>query len=447
MTTQILGTQIKDGSLTNVDVAENAAIARSKIQYVSALTEKLTIANDDTFEGSDSEASNIPKKFKWSSIVSTIRSSLKVFFKTYHGVESIGTVSFNSTNQTLSITSITYWYLGEKYTSSSTLTCNINNILTLSPNTTYYFYFDNSIGTLTCSNVSWNVKTVTPVCTVFWNGTIGAIGAEWHNYKRDLDWHLWAHKTIGVQYDSGLALTKPSVAFPSSLQIEGGDLYDEDLLITIIQQTLCRILYRVDGSTYTFVSSSVPYAGTTNAPKYLNTTTYTLTDVGASNFAVMWVYACNDIDKPIWICPTHATSSYNTIAGARAEVSPALYGFNLSPEFKLIYKFIYKGNGEFQEATDYRKSSSVPSGGTPSLNATAVSFLPTEAIPSTTVQTAIEYVHANSTYTHPTGDGNLHVIATSTENDGKVLTAGPTAGSLSWEQPNYSLRYMRWMGL
>jgi microcystin-dependent protein len=38
-------------------------------------------------------------------------------------------------------------------------------------------------------------------------------------------------------------------------------------------------------------------------------------------------------------------------------------------------------------------------------------------------------------YSHPTGDGNLHVIATSTTNSGKVLTAGATAGSLSWTTP------------
>jgi hypothetical protein len=35
-------------------------------------------------------------------------------------------------------------------------------------------------------------------------------------------------------------------------------------------------------------------------------------------------------------------------------------------------------------------------------------------------------------YTHPAGDGNLHVPATSTTNDGKVLKAGPTAGSGAW---------------
>lgn len=43
-----------------------------------------------------------------------------------------------------------------------------------------------------------------------------------------------------------------------------------------------------------------------------------------------------------------------------------------------------------------------------------------------------------SNYTHPIGDGNLHVPATGTTNEGKVLTAGSTAGSLSWITPTAS---------
>lgn len=35
-------------------------------------------------------------------------------------------------------------------------------------------------------------------------------------------------------------------------------------------------------------------------------------------------------------------------------------------------------------------------------------------------------------YVHPTSDGSLHVPATSTTSDGKLLHAGPTAGSFSW---------------
>jgi hypothetical protein len=41
-------------------------------------------------------------------------------------------------------------------------------------------------------------------------------------------------------------------------------------------------------------------------------------------------------------------------------------------------------------------------------------------------------------YSHPTGDGNLHVPATGTTNNGNVLTAGSTAGSFSWQAPGGS---------
>lgn len=38
----------------------------------------------------------------------------------------------------------------------------------------------------------------------------------------------------------------------------------------------------------------------------------------------------------------------------------------------------------------------------------------------------------DTVYTHPTGDGNFHVPATGTGNNGKFLTAGSSAGSLNW---------------
>ena len=42
----------------------------------------------------------------------------------------------------------------------------------------------------------------------------------------------------------------------------------------------------------------------------------------------------------------------------------------------------------------------------------------------------------DTVYSHPTSDGNLHVPATGTTNNGKVLKAGATAGSLVWETDN-----------
>lgn len=48
-------------------------------------------------------------------------------------------------------------------------------------------------------------------------------------------------------------------------------------------------------------------------------------------------------------------------------------------------------------------------------------------------KTKLDGIAANANnYSHPTGDGNLHVPATSTTNNGKYLKAGATAGSLTW---------------
>ena len=48
----------------------------------------------------------------------------------------------------------------------------------------------------------------------------------------------------------------------------------------------------------------------------------------------------------------------------------------------------------------------------------------------------IAYDHSQTThYSHPTGDGNSHVPANSTTNDGKVLTASAVAGTYTWETP------------
>lgn len=52
---------------------------------------------------------------------------------------------------------------------------------------------------------------------------------------------------------------------------------------------------------------------------------------------------------------------------------------------------------------------------------------------TTTEKTKLNGIATNANnYTHPTGDGSLHVPATGTTNSGKVLKAGATAGSVTW---------------
>lgn len=66
--------------------------------------------------------------------------------------------------------------------------------------------------------------------------------------------------------------------------------------------------------------------------------------------------------------------------------------------------------------------------GTSSTTGTVTSISTSGAITGGTITTS-------GTISHSTSDGYLHVPATGTTNNGKVLTAGATAGSLSWQTP------------
>lgn len=55
-------------------------------------------------------------------------------------------------------------------------------------------------------------------------------------------------------------------------------------------------------------------------------------------------------------------------------------------------------------------------------------------VPTKTSELTNDAGFITKAYSHPTGDGNLHVPATGTTNNGKVLKAGKTAGSAAWAQ-------------
>ena len=88
-------------------------------------------------------------------------------------------------------------------------------------------------------------------------------------------------------------------------------------------------------------------------------------------------------------------------------------------------------------------SSHTHASGTPIAHATTHLSNGTDAIAAATTsvgglmsaadKTKLDGIATNANkYTHPTGDGNLHVPATSTTNNGKILKAGASAGSLAW---------------
>lgn len=68
----------------------------------------------------------------------------------------------------------------------------------------------------------------------------------------------------------------------------------------------------------------------------------------------------------------------------------------------------------------------------------------TAAVGSAMTAARRDHKHAMpAAYSHPTGDGNLHIPANSTTNSGKVLTAGADAGTYTWETPGSSASLSR----
>ena len=92
------------------------------------------------------------------------------------------------------------------------------------------------------------------------------------------------------------------------------------------------------------------------------------------------------------------------------------------------------GNGTLTDVTG--TAPVVSSGGTtPAISITAASTGAAGSMSAADKTKLDGIATAANNYTHPTGDGNLHVIATGTSNSGNVLTAGASAGSLSWATP------------
>ena len=70
---------------------------------------------------------------------------------------------------------------------------------------------------------------------------------------------------------------------------------------------------------------------------------------------------------------------------------------------------------------------------------TAVATTSTAGLMSATDKTKIDGIAAGANnYVHPTGDGNSHIPATGTTNNGKVLKAGSTSNSASWSNIDWT---------
>jgi hypothetical protein len=257
---------------------------------------------------------------------------------------------------------------------------------------------------LTASQGVWDIedRTVTPAFIVYWNGEDGAIQEERHQWDRNLALHAYLHSTRGaaIKNDGSFAQVRPSTTNDGHIELVAGSLWDEEIrnACTTAQGKLVRHWYETDAGVWTWADGvdnggyDRPYLwnGDTSLLRYPNSgSAYALTDCASNRFIPVWVYDSNDKDRPLYVVTPALATTYTTVANARAALAPVL---PFAPELKLLYRWIYRGDGEYQEAADYRTASSLPSGGVSSPVAASIAFAPSGDLVATNVQAAIEEV-------------------------------------------------------
>jgi len=210
-----------------------------------------------------------------------------------------------------------------------------------------WYQVDTGVPTLHASQTSWDILDLTkiPVCTIYWDGTIGVVSEERHSYNRNLQFHNEAHHAWGSQYISGGVGATFASGATNTFSIPACTIADEDIHnSTSAVQTYCRIGYRVTGgSSMTFNTPSLEFAKVVSSlPQYDNNGT--LTDLSNNNYGVSYVYMTNRLETNGQIVSIIGQGDYSTLPLAQAAALPTLAGFNVA-EWKLMYKVFYRRIG------------------------------------------------------------------------------------------------------
>ena len=314
-----------------------------------------------------------------------------------HGIESAGTPTWAANVFTLPTSggAVTYWYKGTKFTTAS----NITLALTPTTNVNTFVYFDSASGVLTSSTTPWSLTEHVPVATVFYNGSVAAVVIELHGYRRDLDWHKWAHNSVGTRYQSGLALSGIGGSGTGvTWTFASGTILDEDITHNLTQQTQAggaRKWRPTSATTVTFDDTGgYPFFWSGTNAQYVNAG-YTLANFASNQYINVFCYAIGDTSRSIYFFTPAIAAVYTSVANARAVAPPDLSAYGMNPEMKLLYRMVISGGTSpaiqaLTAADDYRTSSTVPSGGTSTPSAASVTYTPTAPDTATNVQSALD---------------------------------------------------------
>lgn len=249
------------------------------------------------------------------------------------------------------------WTNGKKYTKSGVESVEITDDQAVT-----FVHFDTS-GVIQKSTTPWSwVADTVPIATVYKDGSNYVITDERHGWRRNRDWHDWAHDTIGARYESGFAGTFGN----ASLSLTQGVVHDEDIEFdSLATKTNCQLWYRNVGLTAMRVELGidVPYKDTvgdgSGVLQYDNAGT--LTNAANNRYVNSYVYATNVTAYPIVVVVGQA--EHVTQVAAENESLPSIL-LDIA-EWKLLYRTTYRnvgGTATFIAQQDFRTTSTGPAG-------------------------------------------------------------------------------------
>lgn len=245
----------------------------------------------------------------------------------------------------------------------------------------HFIFFDGN--TLT-STTTFNIDIITAktfVATVYWNSVdaeASLLADERHGLTMDGQTHAYLHQTNGMQFASGLGISGTVVGDGSAdadaqIDLDGGLVYDEDLVHSIVhsdspsafyEQDLqgpgqIPVYYKVGATGYwkRDAATDFPLKAGAARPQWNDPTgPWSLVDASADGkFIAMYIIATNDVNQPIIAIMGQReddnlanAQSNNTIETLNLEGLPTL-------EFKALYRIIYETDSTYSNTIKARQ--------------------------------------------------------------------------------------------
>ena len=273
------------------------------------------------------------------------------------------TLSFDNGTRNFSITptgaTFDVWVKGVKYTKTGAQSIQIP---ALPGNHFIYFDATGTLGTTQAAGPELFIDNAL-VSIIYWNtdtNTRTYFAEERHGMQMDGATHSYLHTVLGAQFISGLALQGFSVDGDGSLAAhaqftsDSGTIRDEDIVVTISAQTQIPVLYRQGllwrkkaADSFPFIySGTAGYTGASGRIPYNQFTggAWQLTEIANNAFALVHLFATNDIENPVVAIQGIAT--YGNVTAARLAASSEITSLSGLP----FAEFVALGSVVIQSA-------------------------------------------------------------------------------------------------